>query len=288
MGYQAFDLLQQQRATLHDSLVLDSGVQLAAWSNRHNLITQQPDHHTLSLYVADGLECYYKGREGWRNGGGPDRFCLMPKDSESTWDVRGELSFVHLYCTHQHLLALAERTWDKSPARIDLAPQIFGDDPQITLLYRQFLLAQQWQDPANRLALSSASTLLLTHLLRRYSQLQWQLPRVKGGLAPVVLSRVKAYMEQHLDQPIKLQDLAGEAGLSEYHFARMFKQSTGQAPHQYLMARRLARAQQLLRHSEQPLVDIALACGFSSASHFSNRFKAATGLAPSALRRQPG
>jgi len=56
------------------------------------------------------------------------------------------------------------------------------------------------------------------------------------------------------------------------------------APHQYVMQRRMARAQELVRHTALPLTDIALACGFSSASHFSNRFKSALGMTPSQLR----
>ena len=102
--YQAFETLRQHKAVLHDSVELGSGIQLAAWSNKNDIVNQESaDHHTLSLYVADGYESYQKTPHGWKNGGGPDRFCLMPKDSESTWDIRGDLSFVHLYCTDEHL-----------------------------------------------------------------------------------------------------------------------------------------------------------------------------------------
>lgn len=101
---------------------------------------------------------------------------------------------------------------------------------------------------------------------------------------PVVLRNIHAYIEQHLSEPLTLAELAAEAGLSEFHFARMFKQSTRQAPHQYVMQQRMARAQALLRHSRLSMTEIAMACGFSSASHFSNRFKATLGKTPSQLR----
>ncbi len=64
----------------------------------------------------------------------------------------------------------------------------------------------------------------------------------------------------------------------------MFRQSMGVAPHQFVMQRRMARAKALLLSSNRSLTDIALACGFNSASHFSNRFKAAKGITPSQLR----
>lgn len=72
--------------------------------------------------------------------------------------------------------------------------------------------------------------------------------------------------------------------LSEYHFARMFSTSFGLPPHRYVLQRRLLRARDLLLHSALPLGEIALACGFASASHFSNRFRQAFGAPPGLLR----
>ena len=283
--YQAFETLQKHHAVLHDTVHLGSGMQLAAWSNKNDCVTQEdPDHHTLSLYIADGYECYHKTRSGWQNGGGPDRFCLMPKNTVSSWDVRGDLSFVHMYCTDDHLRQVIEQTWDRSPASILVDELTFEEDKQITLLYRHFLLSCQWQENSNQLMLSSATNLLVTHLARHYTHLQWSLPTVRGGLSPSVLNRVKEYIHGHLSSPLQLSQLAETAGLSEYHFARMFKQSMGVAPHQYVMTARLSRAESLLRNTQLDITTIALDCGFSSTSHFSNRFKSLRGVAPSALR----
>ena len=85
-------------------------------------------------------------------------------------------------------------------------------------------------------------------------------------------------------QPLMLPELALLAGLSEFHFARMFKQSMGMAPHQYVMNARLIRAEQLLKTTGMEITAIALECGFSSTSHFSNRFKSVRGMTPTALR----
>ncbi|SCC03447.1 helix-turn-helix domain-containing protein [Kosakonia oryziphila] len=282
--YEAFENLSKHNAVLHNSVALNSGIQLAVWSNKRDNITQYCNHHTLSLYVADGYESYHKTAYGWKNGGGPDRFCLMPKESESVWDIRDDLTFVHLYCTDEHLRDVGERVWDRSPAAFTLDEKTFSQDARITALYRQFLLDCDWQQNANQLTLSTASTLLLTHLVQHYSNVQWQLPVVNGGLAPAALRNVLDYIEAHLAQALLLSDLAAQVALSEYHFARMFRQSMGVAPHQFVMQRRMVRANDLLLNSALPLTDIALACGFSSASHFSNRFKAAKGLTPSQLR----
>ena len=283
-AYDTFETLRQQNAVLRETVALNSGIQLAAWYNKHDTITVKSNHHTLSLYVADGYESYQKTPGGWKNGGGPDRFCLMPKESESTWDIRDDLSFVHLYCTDEHLRDVGEKIWDKRPLSLTLDEKIFGSDPKITALYRQFLLGCDWQQKANQLALSTASTLLLTHLLQNYASVQWKLPVVTGGLSPFTLRNVLEFIEESLSQPLTLADLAAQAALSEYHFARMFRQSMGLAPHQYVMQRRMEKAKALVQHTAMPLTEIALACGFNSASHFSNRFRSVTGMTPSQLR----
>ena len=107
---------------------------------------------------------------------------------------------------------------------------------------------------------------------------------MRGGLAPAVLRNAQAYIEQNLSEALTLGELARLADLTEYHFARLFKQSTGLAPHQYVMQCRMAKAEMLVRQEKLPLTQIAMACGFNSPSHFSNRFKSVFGATPSQLR----
>jgi len=76
--YQTFETLQRHKAQLRDRVELRNGLQLAAWFNSGDRVTTLSDHHTLSLYVEGGYDTWHKTAQGWRNGGGPDRFCLMP------------------------------------------------------------------------------------------------------------------------------------------------------------------------------------------------------------------
>ncbi|KEA63386.1 Transcriptional regulator, AraC family [Marinobacterium lacunae] len=266
---------------------MPSGMALAHWHNDRDRIHQEENpHHTLSLYIEDGYESYRRQGNAWHNGGGPDRMCLMPEQSCNTWDIRGPLTFVHFYFNDRHIRELAENTWDRSPAEIRLDEKIFTDDAKVTAIYRQFLLNCDWQAPEEQLQLTSAVNLLLAHLIKGYTQLDWTAPRIRGGLAPYQLKRVIEYIESSLDRPIPLSELAAIADLSEYHFARMFRQSLGIPPHQYLTNRRLERARDLLITTKLPLTDIALRCGFSSSSHFSNCFRKNMGYPPSDVRRR--
>ncbi|SDN26680.1 Helix-turn-helix domain-containing protein [Methylobacterium phyllostachyos] len=83
----------------------------------------------------------------------------------------------------------------------------------------------------------------------------------------------------HLDEALTLDQLAAEARLSTFPFAKMFRISFGLPPHRYLAARRIERAKWLLR-TGQPLGEVALACGYGSQSHFNRTFKAATDRTP--------
>ena len=106
----------------------------------------------------------------------------------------------------------------------------------------------------------------------------------RGGLPPGLARRICDYIESHFDQKISLDSLAAMAGLSRDHFARAFHQSVGVPPHNYLLRRRLDHVEQLLRETQLPLSQIALATGFSDQSHLARHFRRQTGMSPSLAR----
>jgi len=102
------------------------------------------------------------------------------------------------------------------------------------------------------------------------------------------LKRVTAFVHHNLDQPLTLACLARVAGLSRMHFAALFRRATGLRPHDYVMQRRIDRAQQMLAGSPAPIVDIALSVGFQSQAHFTTVFKRLVGLTPHQWRLMRG
>src|SRR6185436_18144716 len=107
----------------------------------------------------------------------------------------------------------------------------------------------------------------------------------RGGLSSRHERRAKELLRQNLGGNITLDQLAAECGLSIRHFARAFRESTGVPPHRWLLLQRVEQAKELLRRSAQPLVDIALACGFADQSHFTRVFTAVMGASPGNWRR---
>ena len=85
-------------------------------------------------------------------------------------------------------------------------------------------------------------------------------------------------------QDLKLAELAHVAGMSNFHFAREFKRTTGTTPHQYLIKVRVERAKALLANNELPLTEVSLSSGFSHQSHFTRLFRKVTGTTPHSYR----
>ncbi|GLO29393.1 AraC family transcriptional regulator [Pseudomonas putida] len=268
-------------ARLELSAHLGDGLAAALWSNRDDARDYQaPSHHTLSCYIADGTGTFRRQRPGDK--GAPDKLCVMPAGQESNWVVNGSIRLAHLYVSEAQFALGCVRLLDREPRELQLQEATFLDDPQQAKRFRQ-LITLDWDEPGERLLASSLAHEIVDHALLNQVGLRQGL-RLKGGLAPSLRRQMVDYIEAHLDQPITLGELALRCNLSEYHFARMFRASFGLPPHQYLLARRLHRACQLLRLGLMPLGEIALLCGFASASHFSNRFRQAVGATPGEYR----
>jgi len=266
---------------LEHSADLGDGLAAAVWNNCHDARDYEaPSHHTLSCYIADGTGTFRRDQPSHK--GAPDKLCIMPAGSASHWVVNGSIRLAHLYISQEQFALGCISLLDREPRELQLQEATFLDDPEQARRFRQ-LIAQNWDEPGERLLTSTLAHEILDHAVLNQVGLRQGL-RLKGGLAAHQRRQLSDYIEAHLDQPLSLGELAALCNLSEYHFARMFRESFGLPPHQYLLARRLAMARQLLRFGELPLVEVALRCGFASASHFSNRFRQALGATPGAYR----
>ncbi|MDB6142556.1 MAG: adaA [Pseudomonas sp.] len=279
---QVFQALNSSpNARLEQSAGLGDGMVAALWSNHHDAQEYHgPSHHTLSCYIAGGNGTYRRGRPDAK--GSPGKLCVLPAGHESAWVVNGDIRLAHLYFSPEQFALGCVTLLDREPRELQLRESTFIDDAEQTQRFRQ-LIELNWSEPGERLLTSSLAHEMLSHaLLSQVGQRQGL--RLKGGLAPHLRRQLADYIDAHLAEPISLGQLAALCALSEYHFARMFRESFGLPPHQYLLARRLEHARHLLRTSLNPFGDIAMACGFASASHFNNRFRQAMGATPGEYR----
>jgi len=109
--------------------------------------------------------------------------------------------------------------------------------------------------------------------------------RFRGGLAGGALRRVRAYIEAHIGERISLDQLARQAGVSRFHFARQFRLSTGQSPMGYLRRVRIERSKSILQTRDTTIAEVAARLGFSDQSHFTRIFGRLVGVSPGSFAR---
>jgi AraC family transcriptional regulator len=105
-----------------------------------------------------------------------------------------------------------------------------------------------------------------------------------GGLPACRLRRVTQYIQENLQRELRLAELSALVHMSPYHFARLFRRSTGVPPHKFLVRRRIDEARALLAAGTVPIAEISRLVGFGTPSHFTTTFRRITGMTPSAYR----
>jgi AraC family transcriptional regulator len=222
------------------------------------------------------------GRQGHL---GTGNLVILPAGAETTWHVEreGEVRHLHVYLAPTLIQAIATSA-DIDPDTVEFARTLGIFDPQIETIALSLLAELHSEGLGGRLYVESLANLLGIHLLRQHSSAkQPSLPRAVG-LDRTTLRRVSTYIEEHLAEDLALSEIAAVASLSPYHFARLFKASTGASPHQYVIGRRIERAKLLLSTTHWSLAAIAHAVGFAHESHLALHFKRLTGLLPSSYR----
>ncbi len=193
---------------------------------------------------------------------------------------------LHLHLSRDLLSRTAEELAGYDLARLSLARRAGFQDG----LLRQIGLAL-WREleqaaPAGKLYAQTAAQMLAVHLLRHYTFAPIRIEEASPALTQHQVKRVTDFVLADLRQDLSLDALAEQVGLSPYHFARLFRQTTGESPHQFVLRQRIEKAQSLLTETNAPLAYVALASGFANQSHLTRLFKRHLGLTPKAYRKQ--
>src|SRR5258708_2613645 len=108
----------------------------------------------------------------------------------------------------------------------------------------------------------------------------------RSGLCPARLRRVTELVYARIEDELSLDEMAESVGLSTAHFAQMFRKSTGESPHQFVLRHRVERAKEMLRATEERVLDVAVACGFKTQQHFARVFRQMCGVSPTEYRQE--
>lgn len=216
-------------------------------------------------------------------------FLTPPRDqpTELRWDSQSSepVVAVEMHLSARFMAQVGVEVADIDVAHLQLIERSGIHDPII----EQVSLMMKWEleqgGLGSRLYVDSATHLLAVHLLRQHCCVQHRVQDYRGKLSPDRLRRVKDYVQAHLNTDLSLEDLAQQVGISAFHFARLFKQSTGESPNQYVTRQRIEAAQRLLRETTLGILDVAIAVGYNSPSHFATQFKRLTSVSPTTFRQ---
>ena len=260
--------------------------------------------HRVFVSLAPGRIIRISGGERVEHELSPGCVALVPAHTLVSWHWTTRISFSVLRLQPSFMDEVAQSAFGLKPHDYQLALAERPHDTAITniagVLAREAMRGQ----PGSRLYAHSLASMLAVHLLRHYAQCAdgrvlgscMTLPENAAGLPveagshsgaqPRAVSDALAFIHENYARELSLTDIAEAVHLSSFHLARLFKQSVGVPPHQYLIQLRVNSARWLLSAGagERSLAEVASAVGFADQSHFTRHFKRVTGLTPRQFR----
>ncbi len=175
---------------------------------------------------------------------------------------------------------------DGSASRIELRLEREFVDPRLRALAMAVDVERTAGFPSGRLFLDSIEQALARALVVGYAVRDYSVRVYRGGLSPAKFRKIKELVQEKVEEDLSLEEMAHTVGLSAAHFSQVFRNTTGQTPHQYLLWYRVQRAKEMLRSAEMRVLDVAIACGFKTQQHFARVFRQLCGASPTEYRYQ--
>jgi AraC family transcriptional regulator len=248
---------------------------------------------TLMLLTGGAMHMEWRRGHGpWKGGIVHAQDLILTPGSNASSEVRWKglscspMQTLRLQLNHELLSRTAQEVADVDPARLTLVAHTGLHDSLLTQIGLALWRELEQQAPSGKLYAQTAAQMIAVHLLRHYSSTEISVQERSQGLTRRQVQSVTDFILAHLSQDISLEALAQQIGFSPYHFARLFRQTTGESPHQFVLRQRVEKARHLLKTTDMPLAHIAIESGFANQSHFTRIFKRDLGLTPRAYRQQ--
>lgn len=211
----------------------------------------------------------------------PGNAMLMTAGQDSVWHCSSAIDELHVFLDPTVVEEVAEELGRPSFSLIDGVGIV---DPVLNEMTRQLLAEIERPGIGTRLFADTIARSLALQLLRRHSTVGAAGATQRVAMTARQLRLAVDYIESHLGEDLSLERIAAAPGMSTFRFARAFRDATGQSPRQYVIARRIECAKELLRTGSEGLADIAHRVGFSTQSHFTSAFRRRCGTTPKRFR----
>lgn len=219
-----------------------------------------------------------------RNLVGSNNVFILPAGSLHRCNWRQDIEFMCIGLDAHVFIQVGQEL--VNPDRIELIPHFATVEDSliqgILLTLKDELVTSR---VASDLFIDQLKTTLVTHILRKYGVRKVQIATYADGLPRHKLNHVLDYIMANLNNSLGLEELAQQVGMSQFYFSRLFKQSLGITPHQYVIQQRVEQAKLLIQKGELSLAEVAYSCGFANQGHFNRHFKLHTGATPKEIAR---
>lgn len=246
------------------------------------------DAYLVGLQLRDYKQC-----ENWENGQRISRHDVSAGDT-LLYDLKRAPRFLVDQPFHAMFFHLPRAVLDciaddvQAPrvGELDYQPGVGRRDEVVRSLGGSMVAALSRPEQASQMFVDHVTLAIAAHVAQAYGGLRRVIAPIKGGLAGWQERRACDMLDANLDGSLALKHLAAECGLSVSHFSRAFRTTTGVAPHQWLLRRRVEVAKSLMQDRRLPLTEVALSAGFADQSHFTRIFSKMVGASPNAWRRE--
>ena len=205
---------------------------------------------------------------------------ILPRRHVETWARVDGLQYLSVGISDAALRAACDGM--ASDVELSSAPKL--EDARVGALVAAVNAERIAGFPNGRLFLDSVEQALAVALVNSHAVRHCTARVYRGGLTPARLRRVTELVHGKIEEELTLHEMAQCAELSPAHFSEMFRKSTGESPHQFLLRQRIERAKEMLREAEMRVLDVAVACGFKTQQHFARVFRQICGASPTAYR----
>jgi AraC family transcriptional regulator len=174
---------------------------------------------------------------------------------------------------------------DGAYGEVELYPSRKFADPRLSALVAAARAEMVAGFPSGRLFMDSVEQAMAVTLVEGHAVRHRPVQIYRGGLGSARLRRIRELVHAKMGDDLSLDEMAQSIGLSTAHFARMFRKSTGETPHQFVLRQRVERAKAMLRVPDVRVLDVAVACGFTTQQHFAQVFRDVCGVSPTKYRQ---
>ena len=200
---------------------------------------------------------------------------------EEKWVGLMNTAHLQLIISDKALMAASER----KNSKVGLRAYRKFVDPRLGALVAAVNAERVAGFPSGRLFLDSLEQTIAVALINGHAVRHCPVREYGGGLGSERLRRIKELVDANMADDLSLDEMAQSVELSTSHFARMFRKSTGESPHQFVLRQRIERAKAMLRGADGRVLDVAVACGFKTQQHFAQLFRDICGVSPTEYRR---